>query len=87
VAAPPIGAKLVRIGAEEESVRSAMVRLNRPANFTGVPAISVPCGFTREGLPIGLQLMGPAWSEPRLLRLANAYEQATGWHQNFPPGL
>ena len=44
------------------------------ANLTGVPGISVPCGLSSEGLPIGLQLMGPYWSEARLLRLAHAYQ-------------
>ncbi|MDX6383789.1 MAG: aspartyl-tRNA(Asn)/glutamyl-tRNA(Gln) amidotransferase subunit [Blastocatellia bacterium] len=46
------------------------------ANLAGIPGISVPCGLSPEGLPIGLQLLGPYWSEPNLLRLAHAYEQA-----------
>ncbi len=84
VPAPQMGEKVVKIGAEEESVRSALIRMNRPGNFTGLPAISIPCGFTREGLPIGLQLMGRAWDEARLLRIACAYEQATEWHTRHP---
>ena len=84
IAAPRIGEKEVIIGGEKETVRSALVRLNRPANLTGHPAISIPCGFTRGGLPIGLQLIGPHWSEARLLSIALAYEDATEWHKRRP---
>ncbi len=84
VPAPCIGEKVVTIGSEEETVRAALLRLNRPANFTGLPAISVPCGFTQKGLPIGLQLIGPAFDEARLLRIAYAYERATEWHKRRP---
>jgi len=83
-AAPRIGEKQAVIGGEKETVRSALVRLNRPANLTGHPAISIPCGFTRSGLPIGLQLIGPRWSEARLLSIALAYEDATEWHKRRP---
>ena len=46
------------------------------ANLAGVPGISVPCGISSAGLPIGLQLLGPHWSEANLLRLAHAYQGA-----------
>lgn len=55
-----------------------------PANMAGIPALSQCCGFDRDGLPIGLQLMGPAFSEETLLRVAHAYEQATDWHTRRP---
>jgi len=84
VSAPRLGTKEMEVAGEKETVRSAFVRLNRPANFTGHPAISVPCGFTRAGLPIGLQLIGPYWSEARLLAIAHAYEEATEWHNGRP---
>lgn len=84
VSAPRIGQEEVEIAGEKETVRSALVRLNRPANFTGYPAISIPCGFTREGLPVGMQLIGPRWGEARLLAIALAYEQATHWHERHP---
>ncbi len=54
--------------------------LTIPANMAGIPALSLPCGFTEKGLPIGLQLQAPAFGEETLLRLAHAYEQATDWH-------
>lgn len=48
--------------------------------LAGIPAISVPCGFTKDNLPIGLQIMGPQWGEETILQAAHAYEQATNWH-------
>ncbi len=54
-----------------------------PVNMAGIPAISLPCGLS-DGLPVGMQLMGPVLSESMLLRLAFAYEQATGWHKLRP---
>lgn len=85
VPAPRIGEDKIVIDGIEETVRAALIRMNRPANFTGHPAISVPCGFTTAGLPIGLQMIGPRWDEAGLLRVAYAYEQATGWHNCSPP--
>jgi len=84
IAAPRIGENQLMIEGEKETVRSALVRLNRPANLTGDPAVSIPCGFTRGGLPIGLQLIGPHWSEARLLAIAFAFEDATEWHKKHP---
>ena len=55
-----------------------------PMNIYDLPTISVPCGFTSAGLPIGLQISGPRLSEHRVLALAHAYEQATNWHQREP---
>ncbi|PYM25479.1 MAG: Asp-tRNA(Asn)/Glu-tRNA(Gln) amidotransferase GatCAB subunit A [Candidatus Rokuibacteriota bacterium] len=55
-----------------------------PASMTGLPAISVPCGFNAAGLPIGLQLIGRTLDEATLLRAAHAYEQATPWHAKRP---
>jgi aspartyl-tRNA(Asn)/glutamyl-tRNA(Gln) amidotransferase subunit A len=51
----------------------------------GLPAISVPCGFTRDGMPIGLQIAGPRFGESRVLTLAHAYQQVTDWHTRSPP--
>jgi aspartyl-tRNA(Asn)/glutamyl-tRNA(Gln) amidotransferase subunit A len=54
-------------------------------NVYGIPAVSVPCGFSKGGLPIGLMIAGPHFSEGKVLALANAYEQATAWHRRLPP--
>jgi aspartyl-tRNA(Asn)/glutamyl-tRNA(Gln) amidotransferase subunit A len=54
------------------------------ANLTGAPALSIPCGFDRNGLPIGLQLQGPAFTEAKLLEVAHRFQQATDWHQRIP---
>ena len=58
----------------------ALLRNTRPFNVWGLPAVSVPCGFTKGGLPVGLQIAGPHWREDLVLRLAHGYEQATEWH-------
>ena len=62
-----------------------LIRNTAPFNGYGTPAITVPCGFSREGLPIGLQLCGRALGEVDVLALAHAYEQATDWHERTPP--
>jgi aspartyl-tRNA(Asn)/glutamyl-tRNA(Gln) amidotransferase subunit A len=51
----------------------------------GVPSISIPCGFTKDGLPVGLMICGPHFSESKILALAAAYENATKWHRMKPP--
>jgi aspartyl-tRNA(Asn)/glutamyl-tRNA(Gln) amidotransferase subunit A len=84
ISAPKIGRTTGTIGQETIDVMAALSRLTRPANLTGFPAISVPCGFTPEGLPIGLQLTGRPFAESTVLQLAYAYEQETDWHQRRP---
>jgi aspartyl-tRNA(Asn)/glutamyl-tRNA(Gln) amidotransferase subunit A len=61
-----------------------MLRNTRPFDMFGAPTISVPCGFTRSGLPIGMQITGALGDEGTVLRLARAYEQATEWHKRQP---
>ena len=84
VPAPLIGRKMLALGGEEEPVRAALLRLCRPANLAGLPAISVPCGFTGAGLPVGLQIIGPRCGEEIVLRLALGYEQAHAWRRKHP---
>jgi len=61
------------------------LRNTQPFDIYGLPTISVPCGFSRSGLPIGLQISGPRLGEPAVLALAQAFEQATEWHKKRPP--
>ena len=56
------------------------------ANLAGLPAASVPCGFV-EDLPVGLQIVGPHFSEARVLHAAHAYQRATDWHTHAPAGF
>jgi aspartyl-tRNA(Asn)/glutamyl-tRNA(Gln) amidotransferase subunit A len=60
------------------------LRNTQPFDIYGLPSISVPCGFTRSGVPIGLEISGPHLGEPVVLALAHAYEQATDWHRRSP---
>ena len=78
----------VAIEAARESPLEAtriLIRNTAPFNSYGIPAITVPCGFSREGLPIGLQICGRTLGEVDVLALAHAYEQATDWHGRTPP--
>lgn len=76
IAATLIGQREVDIGGYEEPVRSAVTRLTGPANFTGFPSLSVPCGFTASGLPVSMQLIGRPFDEATLYRFGHAYEEA-----------
>lgn len=75
IEAPPLGAGSVAVKGGSEPVRNAMLRCTQLFNLTGHPAISLPCGTTRAGLPIGLQIVGHAGRTPDLLRVARAVEQ------------
>ena len=72
VPAPPIGASAVSVGGQDEDVRAAATRFVRGFNTLGVPALSVPCGFTRAGLPTALQIVGPPFQEGRILQVGAA---------------
>ena len=76
----PIAAPLIEgTDAIEQSRR--LTRFTSTFNLAGLPALSLPCGFTRSGLPIGLQIASKAWAEERVLRAGQAYEQVTEWHK------
>ena len=70
IAAPLIGEESTQIGKDKYPTRALLLRMNRPANLAGIPAISIPCGYTSTGLPIGLQLIGAGSDEPLLLQIA-----------------
>jgi aspartyl-tRNA(Asn)/glutamyl-tRNA(Gln) amidotransferase subunit A len=85
VTAPEILASKVMAGEQEVGVVGALTQYTRPYNINGFPAISVPCGFSDDGMPIGLQLAGRPFDELTVLRAAHAYEQANEWHSRRPP--
>ncbi len=79
-----VGEWTARIGDRDESVLAASWRFTFPYNLTGLPAISVPCGFDRQGLPIGLQVAGRPFDEATVLRVAHAYECDHEWVTRMP---
>jgi aspartyl-tRNA(Asn)/glutamyl-tRNA(Gln) amidotransferase subunit A len=76
IAAPSIGGETTLVCGTNHPTRALLLRSNRPANLGGLPAISVPCGFTPEGLPVGLQLIGAVTDEHLLLNIARTFERA-----------
>jgi aspartyl-tRNA(Asn)/glutamyl-tRNA(Gln) amidotransferase subunit A len=81
---PVVGQVWVQSGDRWEHIVDAFLRFNIPYDLTGLPAISVPCGFSSAGLPIGLQIAGRAFEEATILKVAHAYEQSTDWHVARP---
>ena len=86
----PTGAPLLPMEAGIKSQEDARSRIAGVRNFTGafnvagVPALSIPCGFTGDGLPLSLQIVGKPMAEGLLFRVAHAYQQATDWHLRRP---
>ncbi len=85
VAAPPIEGYDAWFKVDGREIPGGSLRLTFPFNLTGQPALALPCGFTRSGLPIGMQLVGRHFGEATLLRLGHAYQRVTDWHQRQPP--
>src|SRR3984893_16369288 len=85
IAAPLISEEITPVGKIDHFTRALLLRLNRPANLAGVPAISVPCGLTAGGLPIGLQFIGAEYSEQLLLEIADVYQRANP--SKIPPNF
>jgi aspartyl-tRNA(Asn)/glutamyl-tRNA(Gln) amidotransferase subunit A len=79
----PIAAPMV---ASHDAVEQAgrLTRFTAPFNLAGLPALSLPCGFTKDGLPIGLQIVSRAWADAKVLNAGYAFEQVTEWHKRFP---
>ena len=70
---------------ENDKPRNPELENTQAFDYYGIPAISVPCGFTSSKLPVGLMIAGPRFSEGKVLALAHAYQQATDWHKQQPP--
>jgi len=83
--ATPHDALEVEVQGRKMSVMESCARFTAIANVTGEPACSVPCGFTSDGLPVGLMIHGPILSDALVLRAAHAYEQAHDWRLRLPP--
>ena len=92
LATPATPATATRIGDSDKPINKtvgpavfAMPRLTSVISLTGLPAITVPCGFTKSGLPIGLQLVARPFEEATLIRAAHAYERSVDWFRRRPP--
>ena len=84
VPAPTIAESDVGGGPGAEVVIQQLTRFTRPVNYLGVPALAIPCGFSRSGLPIGMQLIGGSFEEATLLRIGAAFQRATDFHNKMP---
>ncbi|MCU0485155.1 MAG: Asp-tRNA(Asn)/Glu-tRNA(Gln) amidotransferase subunit GatA [Anaerolineales bacterium] len=86
IAAPVAPSTAFRIGEHTEDPLAMYLEdvFTLPANLAGVPGVAFPVGFDQQGLPVGMQLMGPHFGEPVLLRTVHTYQQATGWHLKKP---
>jgi aspartyl-tRNA(Asn)/glutamyl-tRNA(Gln) amidotransferase subunit A len=84
VAAPTIAESDVGNSPDAESVIQRLTRFTRPINYLGLPALSMPAGFTRGGLPVGMQLIGRSFDEAMLLRIGAAFQHVTDFHERVP---
>ena len=82
--APKIGQSTVKIGEKEEDTRLASTRLVRGINVLGLPAISIPCGLDKDGMPLSAQIVGKPFDEATILRVAAAMEDGTDYHNLRP---
>jgi aspartyl-tRNA(Asn)/glutamyl-tRNA(Gln) amidotransferase subunit A len=84
VPAPTIIESDVGNSPNAEAVIQRLTRFTRPVNYLGLPSLAIPCGFTRSGLPVGMQLIGRSFDEAMLLRIGAAFQRATDYHQRIP---
>jgi aspartyl-tRNA(Asn)/glutamyl-tRNA(Gln) amidotransferase subunit A len=84
IAAPTIAESDVGNGPDAEAVIQRLTRFTRPINYLGLPSLAIPAGFTRGGLPVGMQLVGRSFDEATLLRIGAAFQRATDFHDRAP---
>jgi len=84
ITAPKLNQGSVSWGKKSEAVPSALTRFTRIYNLVGIPSLSIPCGFSAAGLPIGLQIAGKPFDEKAVLRVGHAYEANTPWKDRHP---
>ena len=84
IPATKLGVDQITINGKNKYVNSLLPTLTTPFNFTGFPSISVPCGFTDENLPIGLQISAKSFKEENIIRVAYTYEKNTKWNLKTP---
>jgi aspartyl-tRNA(Asn)/glutamyl-tRNA(Gln) amidotransferase subunit A len=84
VAAPTIAESDVGTAPDAEAVIQRLTRFTRPINYLGLPALAIPVGFTRGGLPVGMQLIGRAFDEAMVLRIGAAFQRVTDFHDRIP---
>jgi aspartyl-tRNA(Asn)/glutamyl-tRNA(Gln) amidotransferase subunit A len=84
VAPPPIGTQTIRLAGQSLSISEALCRYNSPQNLTGVPALALPCGFTKAKLPISMQLVAGLGRDDTVLALGSEFQRATDWHLRRP---
>ena len=84
VPAPTIAESDVGNSPDAEAVIQRLTRFTRPVNYLGLPSLSIPSGFTRGGLPVGMQLIGRSFDEATLLRIGAAFQRATDFHDRVP---
>jgi aspartyl-tRNA(Asn)/glutamyl-tRNA(Gln) amidotransferase subunit A len=84
VAAPTIAESDVGNSPDAEAVIQRLTRFTRPVNYLGLPSLAIPSGFTRSGLPVGMQLIGRSFDEATLVRIGAAFQRATDFHDRVP---
>jgi len=84
VAAPTLAESDVGNSPDAESVIQRLTRFTRPINYLGLPSLAIPSGFTKNGLPVGMQLIGRSFDEAMLLRIGAAFQRATDFHERVP---
>jgi aspartyl-tRNA(Asn)/glutamyl-tRNA(Gln) amidotransferase subunit A len=84
VPAPTIAESDVGNSPDAEAVIQRLTRFTRPINYLGLPSLSIPSGFTKSGLPVGMQLIGRSFDEATLLRIGAAFQRATDFHAKVP---